>query len=176
MSVKPNESREQRSEKFRVLFLCSGNTCRSPMARVILEDLLAGTELEGRVEVDSAGIMARDGFPASHYAVEAGREAGLELANHRSKGLTDELIARADLIVVMQSDHRLALRHYLMAREKEVVLLGEFCGRESGIREISDPYGGELEVYRRTFQEIHDCARGIIEYLSHILGQEQFPQ
>ncbi|MBN1863549.1 MAG: hypothetical protein JW808_01475, partial [Victivallales bacterium] len=86
--------------KMHVLFVCSGNTCRSPMAEGYLRHLL---EKGGRgdITVSSAGTSTADGMPPSRHSVEALKEHGIDISGHRSTGLTVELLKRSDMVVAM---------------------------------------------------------------------------
>lgn len=119
----------------RFLLVCTGNTCRSPMAQVLLRRRV--TEQD---EVLSAGLAA-DGSPASAYAIEAAAEVGLDLSAHRSHTVNAALCSQADAIGVMSPSHKAALTAYFGVPAEKITVLG------GG---IPDPYGGTLDDYRRT--------------------------
>ena len=131
------------------LFVCSGNTCRSPMAEAIARSLLDAGKGEARrgekppVEVVSAGVMAMRGAPASEPAIAAMRDRGIDLSAHRSRPLTRELIDRADAIFTMTSAHR------------DVVVelapdAAEKTHRLDPDRDVTDPVGADAAVYQQT--------------------------
>ena len=141
------------AEKYVVLFVCTGNTCRSPMAEGALRVLLQ-KQRPGRFEVISAGIAAAEGFPATAYAIEAARLWSADISGHASRPLTKALIDKADLILGMSGRHvsevlRLAPeaadRTFLLKRFPETGAVGE---------EVEDPIGQSLERYNQTFLEI----------------------
>ncbi len=138
----------------RILFVCTGNTCRSPMAEAVARRYLTERGLRESVEVFSRGIAAASGQPASDNAILAMGEQGLNLDSHRSGFLMAEEVARADLILTMTRRHKdLVATLYGGAAEK-VFTLAEYAGMPDG--DIADPFGGDLETYRRCSQTISE--------------------
>lgn len=123
-----------------ILFVCTGNTCRSPMAAALMRRRLERESRPGTVE--SAGLAA-GGEPASPHAAAVMAEWGLDLSGHRSQPVTRGLCERADRIAVMSPRHRAALLALGVPGEK-ITILAE---AEGG---IPDPYGGSLADYRET--------------------------
>lgn len=141
---------------FTMLLVCTGNTCRSPMAQAIATDLLAGRD---NVAVISAGVFASDGAPATGEAVDAVAKLGLDLSRHRSTALTAELINQADVIYTMTDSHRRAiLDQWPSAADK--------THRLDPDRDIADPIGGSPEVYRQ-------CADMIRKPLQQRIKEQQ---
>ena len=135
----------------RVILVCTGNTCRSPLAEALLRKALAARGANG-IEVASAGTGAWEGAPASEAAYLVGLEHGLDLSGHRARLITGELIRSADLILTMARHHR--ARVLELGGGSQVHLLGEFAGRSGSAAEVADPYGADLEVYRETRDEL----------------------
>jgi len=134
----------------KILFVCTGNTCRSPMAEALFR---AKTQGEG-FEVRSAGVAAYDGQPASIHAIQVLQERGID-SEHTSTRLNGELLAWSDLILTMTASHKQAIQTYFPEAREKVYTLREFIGVE-GYEDIADPYGGSLEDYRRCAVEIEE--------------------
>lgn len=142
----------------RVLFVCTGNTCRSPMAEALLR--AAAAERGVDVQVSSAGTGTVDGAPASEGGYLVALEHGLDLGAHRSRVLTRAMVRDADLILTMSDRHR--ARVLELGGEDKVHLLGQFAGRDGRV-EVSDPFGGDLAGYRETFTELRDLVHRVID-------------
>jgi len=134
-----------------VLLVCTGNICRSPLAEEMLKRTLKERGIDG-VNVTSAGTGAWDGAPASEGAYLVGLERGLDLSGHRARLLTRELVDQADLILTMARHHRARVDE--LGGEGRVFVLGEYAGRDGDGAEVSDPFGGDLDVYRNTCVEL----------------------
>lgn len=135
----------------RVLFVCTGNTCRSPMAEAIAVRMASERGLTDITFV-SAGTSAWDGAPASDGAMLVGMERGLDLSTHRAQMLSGDLVTTADLVLVMSPHHR--DRAVVLGGEGKSHLLTDFSSRSAQGRAVMDPFGGDLETYRQTFDEL----------------------
>jgi protein-tyrosine-phosphatase len=156
-----------RPTTYNILFVCTGNTCRSPLAEVITRQGLADRNWN-HVRVDSAGTSAAWGAPASEGSIQAAAAIGLDLGGHRSQPLTSRLIEESDIILAMTPSH-LARVEELGGREK-VILLGDFIEGPSRGEPIGDPFGGPLEEYAQVRDRISQAVHGLLARLSAILA------
>jgi protein-tyrosine-phosphatase len=131
-----------------ILFVCTGNTCRSPLAEYLLRDK-AGQELEVR----SAGIAAFDGSPAAANVQTLLVEKGIQ-PHHTSQTITPELIEWADLILTMTKNHKQVVHKNFPHSANKLHTLKEYVASGDPVTDISDPYGGSLDTYRRTMVEL----------------------
>lgn len=143
-----------------ILFVCTGNTCRSAMAAAIMNKIAVDNDLDIRIE--SAGIFAEEGQRASENAVKALEKYGIDLKDHRAKPLTEDLINSADVILVMTQAHKQILEP--LASGKTYTLL-EYISSDG---DIYDPYGGDLEEYEKCAQEIYDALVDVAEKIADV--------
>ena len=124
----------------KILFVCTGNTCRSPMAEGIMNSM------GKNVLAASAGLFAEEGTGASENAVIAAEKFGADIKNHRARQLTAGMVDSADLILTMTMAHKMSLPNI-----EKVKTLAE-CAR--GIGDVCDPYGGDIQEYMHCAEEI----------------------
>ena len=127
-----------------VLFVCAGNTCRSPMAEAVARHLL-----DSGVRVESAGISADDGASAAKDAIQAMQERGLDISDHRSRSVSALNLLDFDLVVALTPSIAQALRHHGADASKLTAL------------DIRDPYDKGLQVYRATVLAIERDLRNL---------------
>lgn len=159
---------ERSDPALRVLFVCTGNTCRSPLAEALTAELRTSLGLSS-LEVRSAGTHTRPGQPASIGARRAAGRHGLSLEGHTSASLTRELVEWADRILVMSPSHLDSVRR-LGGGEKAdllaaIVLSGNppEAGEEGNALSVPDPFGGDDEVYEETFLTLERLVREAVE-------------
>jgi len=129
----------------RILVICTGNICRSPMAEVLLRQRVEKEGLTGW-DVESVGTWTVDGERASRYAIQLMAERGLDLISHRSRRVNRHIMEQADLVLVMTQNHAEALRLEFPDLRDKVYMLSEM--RNGYRHDIDDPYGGPLAEYR----------------------------
>lgn len=147
----------------RILFVCTGNTCRSPLAEALARKVIIERALSD-VDVQSAGTSAWDGAPASDGALLVGMERNLDLSQHRAQTLTRELVRDSDLVLAMGPHH--LERIEALGGSGRSYLLTEFASRGATTRPVNDPIGGELDLYRTTADELDEEIRRVFDRIT----------
>ncbi|CDZ23277.1 hypothetical protein CCDG5_0133 [[Clostridium] cellulosi] len=137
----------------KILFVCTGNTCRSPMAEVLFNKMLKERNITD-ISASSAGIAAYTGSPASDNAMAAVKELGADLSQHKARLVTRRLIEESDEIYCMSDSHAKALIGLFPEAEDKIRVLG------GG---IEDPFGGDINVYRACRDQILAALNDIIK-------------
>lgn len=154
----------------RVLFVCSGNICRSPMAEALFRKACDGAPGLAHVAVDSAGTLGLVGRPASPEAVRALAERGLDLRGHRSRALDAERLRAADVTLAMTWDHLEELARRFPDAGGERYLLRAF---ERGVEpsgdpaDLEDPIGEPIDVYRAQLPILDACVGNLALWVKH---------
>ncbi|MEX2110035.1 MAG: low molecular weight protein arginine phosphatase [Gemmatimonadaceae bacterium] len=145
-----------------ILFVCSGNTCRSPLAEVLARRIAERRGI-GDVKISSAGTNAWDNAPASDEALLVGMERQVDLTGHRSRKLTPAIVSEADLIFVMTPAHLEQVRQ--MGGRGKAHVLDAYASGPAGSG-IDDPYGGDLSVYRETADALEQHLEKVFDRLA----------
>lgn len=141
--------------KFSVLFICTANICRTPMAEVYLRTLVDSEALSDKVEVLSAGTWAINGVPPSENSQQVCMENGMDSSELRSKPVNPTLLNRSDLVLCMTTEHKNDLVTIFPHCENKIFTVKEFCNPIPPEKlSIKDPHGRSLEIHRATFEEI----------------------
>lgn len=139
--------------KMLIIFICTGNTCRSPMAEALFKSMLSEDQKQ-KICVKSRGIAAVSGQPAADNAVAVMREFGCDISNHRAANLSDSEIASADLFICMTGSHAAALK-VSGVPEQKIDVLG-----------VPDPFGKDREDYRAAAVKIKNEIEKLYEYIT----------
>lgn len=140
----------------KILFVCTGNTCRSSMAEAIARKMLRDRKKQDQVQVSSAGTAALPNAGATEQAIAVMEEMGINLREHKATLLTPELVKEADLVLTMTGAHKEQVKRLIPEAKEKVFTLAEFAGAGT---DILDPIGGPVDVYRQ-------CAAD----LRHLIG------
>ncbi|MDR1173638.1 MAG: hypothetical protein LBJ75_00235 [Puniceicoccales bacterium] len=151
-------------EKKCVIFVCSGNTCRSPMAEYLLKAALQKVNLADNFHVCSAGIMATDHGRASDLAIRVMEDLNQDISGHISQRVTQKLLDSATAIFCLAENHRTFLLSNFKSIGKKCFLVREFLDIRD--RDIFDPFFGHIDDYRRVCADIDSAMESIVKFLA----------
>jgi len=147
------------SEK--IVFICTGNICRSAMAHGYMQKKLKDVGLEEKYIIESAGTNAYTGDRATDFACEVMKKYDTDLSNHRATYIEESDINEADIILCMTQSHKVKVLNRYPKLEEKVYTLKEYLG-ETDYIDIDDPWGYSLDVYK-------ECAREIVYYVDKLI-------
>ena len=146
-----------------VLFVCTGNTCRSPMAEALFRDLVRE---RADYQVSSAGVAAAPGMPASKHTAALLRERGLDLSGFQSRMLDQQTLERATHVFAMSSHHMAAIVDEFPAQADKVYLVSEFAAEDAlRGRSVSDPFGQGRSAYEETLRSLEKMLPSLLAYI-----------
>lgn len=150
---------------YKVLLICTGNTCRSAMAEGIAKKIVSDKKIKN-LQFSSGGTGMLDNVPATEYAIQASAHWGIDISAHRSRPISKSLIEESDLILAMSPEHMQVILSLDKKAAPKAYLLKGFPQPFSPTQErIDDPIGGTLEQYNQTFLELDEVMRRIFPKL-----------
>jgi protein-tyrosine phosphatase len=147
----------------RIVFICSGNICRSPMAAALGERALREAGIEAAVI--SAGMLGIQGSPAAAHAVEVMREIDIDIGGHRSQGLSPQIAKLSDHLVVMSPIHRSEILSRDPSLESKVQPFWRFATPSDRFEEIADPVGMDRAAFLVCRQDLEACLDGWVRHI-----------
>lgn len=153
-----------------ILFVCTGNTCRSSMAEGLLKHFAAENP-SLKLNVKSAGTAAFNNQRASENAVLALQKLGIDITSHKAQTVTKELIKQADLVLAMTKSHKSQLLAFSPDAANKIFTLSEFTSKDN-IGDISDPFGGNLDTYVKCRDEISAHIMKLLNILDGLKGDD----
>lgn len=141
---------------YKILFVCSGNTCRSPLAEALMNKVLNEAGLKDQVAVSSCGTTTHYEDTVQPNAVEAGKKFGVDLTGYKSRQFTPEAAELFDVIIGMTTGHRDIICERFPELKDKVFALYEYTTGERECKSVQDPFGCDLDTYERVAGELNE--------------------
>lgn len=148
----------------KIMFICTGNICRSAMAHKLLEKKLIDNGIKN-VEVYSCGIFAEDGDYATYNAEEVMEEYGVDMKPHRATNIRHSNIKEMDIILCATMSHKNTVLQIYPNLKEKVYTIKEYVGYGKEDLDINDPWGYDAEVYRKCASQINDCLEKLLQVI-----------
>lgn len=149
-----------------LLFVCTGNTCRSPMAEAAAQKWITDNPEEyAEFRVTSAGVLCAGAAPASDYAQIVAEQNGCDLSKHLAKQVSGPLLEQADYIFTMTRGHKQMLERMAPQYQDKIYLLNAYAEGNLDAADVPDPYGGSLETYLHCFAVLNTSIEKILKKL-----------
>jgi protein-tyrosine phosphatase len=154
-----------------ILIICTANICRSPVGEALLREKLTALGHHDWV-VASAGTWAQDGRRAADFSQQLMGQRGLDIRSHRSRTITEKMLAEADLVLCMEAGHAEALRAEFPSQAHKVYMITEMRGRKYN---INDPYGGPLDTYQQMVKELDEVIESGLPRIVELVQKVENP-
>lgn len=146
-----------------MIFVCTGNTCRSPLAEAAWYDLTKDKQnLVKGLQVSTAGLAPYINEPAAAQTVAIARQWGIDLSGHRATQLDPDVARDTEWLIVMTQEQAEAIKEVYKVKDPNVMLLGSFCNDARFGEDIADPHGGSQEAYEACAEHIRCGVQGLV--------------
>ena len=151
----------------KIMFICTGNICRSAMAHGMMEKLIKENNIDA--EIYSCGVYADTGDFATYNAIEAANEYGADISNHRATNIRESKIEEMDLILCATMSYKQSVSYLYPSLKTKVFTMKEYARLDNNGQDmdIKDPWGYDEFIYRKCAKEINDCLEKTIEILKN---------
>lgn len=155
---------------YRVLFVCSGNTCRSPLAKALFDKAVNGDDkANGKMGAGSCGTSTHFQEKVQPNAVEAGKKLGVDISDHLSNCFDPAYLGEFDLVIGMSKGHRDTIIKHFPEYASKVKTIYEFTTGDPASKDVQDPYGCDQDTYDKIAKELDDQVRLMVEKIKEII-------